>query len=119
MQILRDNQQSQGWFVECFPSSLPAFLRKGFLHIPVEYHVPRLPGQPETTSSRLYLMFKPFGLPTHTVALSGELLRRSFAEILRFVYGVQSPKRHRHFRRFVATLRVDAHDQVELVKSLD
>ncbi|NMG75899.1 GNAT family N-acetyltransferase [Aromatoleum diolicum] len=98
-QMMRDDTQAEGWFIECGEESARLFLHAGFAEVPLDYRPPPVGDQAtQQQPERLHLLYKPFGMLRPACHLRGNFILHALEEILREVYGVAAPPRHDCYR---------------------
>lgn len=102
--MMADGVSTPGWFIECGDDSAPAFVRRGFAALPLQWQAP-MDATPTRPPERLGLLYKPFGAVYPPLALPARTVRRALREILEGVYGVGDATRCAAYRLACATLR--------------
>ena len=98
--MIKDATDATGWFIECDPHSMPAFVACGFVDLPVDYRPPTVGDDPRREPrERLHLLYKPFGSAVGMRAPDRRAVLACAADILRHVYRVRDPERHDCYRR--------------------
>lgn len=109
--MLADQKGASGWLGECDPNddSLPAFLKRGFYEIDVEYRQPPLHGQPFYSfrdAPVLHLIYKEFGDTFQRPHLTTKDFLEMMTWVYRVIYWIDSPRDSEYFKNIESQLRV-------------
>lgn len=101
--MLADKKGASGWLGECDPEddSLPAFLKRGFYEMDVEYRQPPLHDQPPYSFSDapiLHLIYKEFGDTFTAPRLTTKEFLAMINWVYRIIYRIEHPESCDYFR---------------------